>query len=80
MEIDKRSFQTTYEELKPISLCDISGLSNCFQTTYEELKLRMRNIGTALLNRFQTTYEELKLQFPKRLALDIYVFRLPMRN
>jgi len=38
-------FQTTYEELKPITAVDKVNNTFCFQTTYEELKLRKAKEG-----------------------------------
>ena len=77
--LKKNSFQTTYEELKPVPTI-------FFTSPYFVFRLPMRNwnwvahfarLGAV---RFQTTYEELKLP-PNHLCFSYYrVFRLPMRN
>jgi len=75
---ERRSFQTTYEELKQINPHE--PVSSCrFQTTYEELKHRpnIRRDNQAVC--FQTTYEELKRPESRYLAL-YNASRLPMRN
>jgi len=60
--VDILRFQTTYEELKLVSLSTIHGYPGCFQTTYEELKLPTSSeLRPAIIFCFQTTYEELKL-------------------
>ena len=53
------SFQTTYEELKHISIRRTAAQLG-FQTTYEELKHIPFSLSSSGNFRFQTTYEELK--------------------
>ena len=55
------SFQTTYEELKHLSISFFISSSVSFQTTYEELKPKNPSSPFHQRTCFQTTYEELKL-------------------